>query len=356
MNHHKTRINKQLRQNKALSIIRHFYRNHSAKKLSADHRKRLALEDELDKSLTYGEVDPASFMQILQYTTNGEGFKNFVDLGSGSGLACVCAALSPFEFSSVTGIEIVPGLVDLATSIEEQVKQFIDSPPIKPVDAPKGAKNAAKEIELLPLVGEILEENNQVASTERLVDQLCQKIGHKSYRASIKKFHSFSKFLDQHSHLFHVSDDGKEVTLIQIVDHDNNSKEDDQEEITDQLDPSSSSFARLPTWTVEEKQLFQLVPFIDYITGSIFDHPWYVDADIVYAASLLFSESMMQQLLAQVCQMKTNSWLITLKPLPLCKDTADPTYHPSFERVQLVQESFYKMSWQMAKVYFYRLS
>jgi hypothetical protein len=41
-----------------------------------------------------------------------------------------------------------------------------------------------------------------------------------------------------------------------------------------------------------------------------------------------------------------------LKPLPLCKETD----HPTIARVELVQESFYKMSWQMAKVYFYRLS
>jgi len=58
--------------------------------------------------------------------------------------------------------------------------------------------------------------------------------------------------------------------------------------------------------------------------------------------------------LAQVQQMKTNSWLVTLKPLPQ-NDDDKQQLPPQARRIELVQESFYKMSWQMAKVYFYRI-
>ena len=91
------------------------------------------------------------------------------------------------------------------------------------------------------------------------------------------------------------------------------------------------------------------LPEIKFIQGSIFDHEWFMDADVAYAASLLFTDHMMLLLTEQVMKMKKGSWLISLKPLHLI--TAE-----SQNRIVLREKSFHRMSWQMAEVFIYQVS
>jgi hypothetical protein len=96
--------------------------------------------------------------------------------------------------------------------------------------------------------------------------------------------------------------------------------------------------------------------------GDIFDIDWWSKADVAYCASLLFSEEMMIRLSEKVRLMKPGSFFITLKPL-LDADvkcggkedgTSSPPVPPSGDIV-LVSDSFYKMSWHMARVYIYEM-
>lgn len=65
-----------------------------------------------DLQFLYGEVHFLSFLQIVSLVSPKEG-EHFVDMGSGAGKAVLTASLC-FPFASATGIEILPGLVNLA--------------------------------------------------------------------------------------------------------------------------------------------------------------------------------------------------------------------------------------------------
>jgi hypothetical protein len=96
-------------------------------------------------------------------------------------------------------------------------------------------------------------------------------------------------------------------------------------------------------------EAFLPLPKIEFTQGSIFDHDWFEDADVAYAASLLFTDRMMLLLTEQVMKMKKGSWLISLKPL--CLMTSERQ-----NRIVLRERSFHKMSWQMAEVFIYQIS
>ena len=95
----------------------------------------------------------------------------------------------------------------------------------------------------------------------------------------------------------------------------------------------------------EDKQILKPIPEIIFINKSIFDENWFIEADVAYAASLLFTSSMMNELLQQVLKMKKGSFFITLKELILNENEK--------LLIQLKSDSFFKMSWQMARVFIY---
>ena len=103
------------------------------------------------------------------------------------------------------------------------------------------------------------------------------------------------------------------------------------------------------TIDLSELCLFKPLPEIFFETGSIFDINWWDTANVAYAASLLFGTDLMELLTHKVALMKSGSFMISLRPL--CLDL-QPEYK---QRIVLVSESFFKMSWQMAKVYIYRI-
>ncbi len=82
--------------------------------------------------------------------------------------------------------------------------------------------------------------------------------------------------------------------------------------------------------------------------ADIFTRDWPNDADIIYCASLLFTDAMLVQLAEMVCRMKPSSVFLCLKELPFESIT-----DPRVNRVRLVSRSFYQMSWQKAEVLTY---
>ena len=91
-------------------IIRALFKNVTGNEVSLRYIQKA--HDELlisktDQSLTYGEIVPSSFLQILGFTApplteeDATSSRIFYDLGCGTGRAVICAALSPYPFSKV---------------------------------------------------------------------------------------------------------------------------------------------------------------------------------------------------------------------------------------------------------------
>jgi SAM-dependent methyltransferase len=93
-------------------IFQQLYTNLSGYEVAQREKNRLG---RLEQSTTYGEVMPESFAELLSAASPAEG-EVFLDLGSGTGKATFMAAMS-FPFSRVVGVELLPGLGDLAREL-----------------------------------------------------------------------------------------------------------------------------------------------------------------------------------------------------------------------------------------------
>ncbi len=138
-----------------------------------------------------------------------------------------------------------------------------------------------------------------------------------------------------------ASDQESQIAAISPDNHDS------LEQSTTKIDGTSE----MPLFDRDSLDVYRprqsLINNISIECDDIYLVPWWQTADVVYVASLLFSETMVTALIPLVQLMKANTWFISLKPLPLEEDDT--------KRIELYQESFYKMSWQMAKVYIYRI-
>eukprot|EP01039_Chlorochromonas_danica_P007310 gene7310-8089_t len=375
----KTRINDQ---KYLVDTINGIFNQHNelsqtaAKERSLDHRKRVketssssSTSRQQDVSLTYGEVTASEFMNLLStyhrlstsYPVPGGGGGGvpksdtlvFVDLGSGRGLPSICAALSPIlHFSSVWGIEIVPELVSISLQLRDRVIQQVTTG--QKVEKPRLAK--AKNQDNKPLIDHIVSHiiNNvgasQAISLEMLADVLCKQLGHKVYRDKLKGYKTLRRYLQTFPERLALSEDDELVSVVQ---------EGIQESLCSEEDTPSSVEAEVATSTVEVTSAtpttsapavsasLLTLPTIHFECADIFVVEWWKTADVVYAASLLFSEDMMLTLAARVLMMRPGTWFISLKPLPLSKEEE--------QCVILRHDSFFRMSWQMAKVYFYQV-
>lgn len=346
----------QQRLTRSIPIVRRLFRKTNAKHISQCFRKEAGFCD--DKSLTYGEVDAASFMQILALTVKSPSSveianRKFVDLGCGAGMPCICAAMSPYGFSSILGIEIVGGLVDLARSLHASLVAELssngdDAKPTTQTTRRNVTKYVGDEIDLVPLVISVLSKNLTTTpqecnmSLDLLATEVCKLCGHKSYKSSLKKHKTFLKLL-QSNEVFRVSDDGKMVAFRGGSAYDDGSRVDENDVNEHDKDDSLQKDLMV---TPCDRQIFYPLPPIDYIHGSIFDYDW-SDCDVAYTASLLFSEDMMLQLVPLVLRMKPGSWFISLQQLPLAENQKHV--------VKLMNDSFFKMSWQMARVFTYQV-
>jgi SAM-dependent methyltransferase len=80
----------------------------------SDHHRK---ENSNDNSLVYGEVEFASFLNLLQFFPKNKGGV-FYDLGSGAGRAVFTARFS-LDFDRCIGIEMLPNLHKLAVDVNE---------------------------------------------------------------------------------------------------------------------------------------------------------------------------------------------------------------------------------------------
>lgn len=93
-------------------IFTKLYEDTSPVSLSMTERREKGLEN--DSSLTYGEVNFYSFVQILELAAPKEG-EIFYDLGSGAGKAVFIAGLV-FDFTKVCGVEKLDSLYQMSTT------------------------------------------------------------------------------------------------------------------------------------------------------------------------------------------------------------------------------------------------
>lgn len=347
------------------------------------------MSDEENRSLTFGEIVPASFLQILDLTNRkhvvqakqGVKFsseptpsKVFVDLGSGIGRACITATLSPLKFSKVWGIEIMDALNAEAASILEKFMLIIENPTSHGCKESASNANAEKlnsqSTILSSLIDALTYLPGMTCSIDRAVNLVCKSIGHKVYRAQLKQYRTFANFLAKHngsilsgprsSNLLKLHVDLENATLSLTTQsselvgddnaHDSDFESDDNKDDDDEEKDQSSShpMIRRSPMHLSEQQVQELLPLPEIIfqKGDIFEVEWWREADVAYAASLLFTPTMMERLAEQVLLMKSGSWFISLRPL----SPRVPSH-----RLKLRSESFFRMSWQMAKVFVYEI-
>ncbi len=104
----------------AKSIFETLYQDVQGYNLSFEARKKFEF---YDRGLTYGEIVPDSFYEMLKEADPKKG-EVFYDLGSGSGKAVIAAALF-FPFSKAIGIELLEDLYNGSQYVLERFKKEI---------------------------------------------------------------------------------------------------------------------------------------------------------------------------------------------------------------------------------------
>jgi hypothetical protein len=205
---------------------------------------------EKDKSLTYGEVEVASFQNILGYTSPHNAFNEpegilksriFYDLGSGTGRAVITAALSPSPFSKVVGIELMPELYELSmeakdcllsaiNEVQEEIQKEKNITRLKierkfnlkkSSTALKQKKelNCLCDTQLVEKVRDIIIKKQNLSSgacsLEFIGNELTKQLGHKIYKSSLQAFGKFSRFIEKYKEHFLVGSDGV-VSLVAV--------------------------------------------------------------------------------------------------------------------------------------------
>lgn len=348
-------------QQAAVTVIRNVFGQHdalsqqSAKELSKSHR--LKARDSIDSaapaedaSLTYGEVTPAEFMKVIstydqlsaRFRADGATVKDkrtFVDLGSGRGLPSMCAAYSSVDFANVWGLEIIPELVDLSVQLRDQVLSEMTSGPKAPAVKATKVKAKAKQKALIDHIISHISSTSESRSIplEALADALCRQLGHRGYRELLKGHKTLRRYLQAFPSLVQLSQDDMSVTLLEGAQESGAVPEEEESAPAPALIPRPPAAAAALVY----------IPSIQFDCADIFTTEWWLEADVVYAASLLFSDGLTRSLAEAVLRMRPDSWFICLKPLPLTEEEQ--------RIVVLRHDSFFRMSWRMAKVYFYQL-
>ena len=360
---HAERVNQrkidQERNNLALKVTKSLYKNINGSIISNNFRKQLPGES---THLTYGEIVPESFMQILDLCDIKNG--NFVDLGCGTGKSIIIAALSSHRFKSVWGIEIIPELVENAKNVVNKLEaliNFTDKSDFlletkqledeRLVLNTKDVKASCDELELINCaVNIILSTVDKFLECNELANRICSNLGHKKYKKLLKPYKTFLSFICLNDTIFSKESIDKSLIISSLVSESFPIPE------KKKIDRDNDKILLDSILRETAKSLLPL-PSINLENGDIFEVNWWEDADIVYVASLLFSDEMIQKLSYLALKMKIGSKIISLRPL-----IDDMNYRNDFNtsddkkthgKFKLINESFFKMSWQMARVYIY---
>lgn len=374
--------NREVKQKKnklAVLLIRILYKglDEIHKDLSKEYRNNFSSTDYLSTTLTYGEVSSESFLQILNVVnpTQESSSKTFVDLGSGSGKAVMIAALSSHLFKKVAGIEIVPSLhgssIGVYLTLQQAIRIVSTTQMTSPETTITNSTNSFIDSnflnEIIVFINRFPLQKSVGIDIESLARHLCEIFGHKKYKSSLKSFRSLKKFLLRHTNEFLVlnetvkmNPDYQPLTCLEqenideMIHHPDTSYETHDSPTVDRLSELSNVLRSFPSGL----ELLVDIPEVVLQQGDIFINTWWIEeADIVYVASLLFTDEMMLRLALAVENMRPKSWFITLKPLPTMHSTSISSSSSSSNdesKMRLQHDGFFKMSWQMAKVYFYQ--
>ena len=319
--------------------------------------------------------------------------------GCGTGRACLTAAISIGSmFTNIRGIEIVPELIRLAdiaksryifglTEADKRIKvnnrnarnlhlMTLNSTSKKKVnnDVKTVEENPELQKRLKDMTIEMLSSSiDQQLQIDTLANAICKAMGHKDFKVAVKPWKSFARYLKQSETIVSVNESNTIATLIQqpeetleavsnsvVIDETNSitlaeieMSEDMESLVVEEVaDDPEVMISKLIDIIKTEDNLSAILPIPDISleVGDIFANDWWSDCYVAYAASLLFTPEMMSQLVHCVGRMRIGSWFISLKPLPL-----DELGDEVAKRISLQHETFFKMSWQMAKVYIYKI-
>lgn len=107
-------------------FLNELYKGINSKKMSQRERKRLGIDDD---AFVYGEIEFLPFFIMLDRARPIPG-EIFYDLGSGAGKA-VFSAASFFDFKKARGIELLPGLYQMAHAQIEKARSLKSLDPKK---------------------------------------------------------------------------------------------------------------------------------------------------------------------------------------------------------------------------------
>ncbi len=101
-------------------IFNTLYQGIDSSNVSRAERNRLKIDSD---EFVYGEIEFPSFIAILE-SVEPKKYEHFYDLGCGSGKAIFAAALC-YDFDKVCGIELLPGLYNIANRQIANLKRIV---------------------------------------------------------------------------------------------------------------------------------------------------------------------------------------------------------------------------------------
>ena len=293
-------------------------------------------------SLTYGEVTSRGFVQIM--TSPGVGVRPgevFYDLGSGTGLAVLTAALAFPQLRECVGVELIKELNEAAEEAQGRALAMLEKPVndvpgvSEDISVPAGAtvisRRAVKSMKPADLKAELKARNLSIQGNKKLLQQrLLDVFGDGEAVVAAASSNPLPPTTKLKLKVACAARAGKDSIV-----------EDAGSEAGEE-----QMLLRRPAGTVrfETADLHQLRPMESDKPAS--DKPesaehWWARADVVYCCNILWSDPLVDAVFFAAIYLAPGSRLISLKELR-------PPFEPYFiER----SKSVYEMSWGMTPVW-----
>jgi hypothetical protein len=310
--------------------------------------------------------------------------------------AVIIAALAYPDIACCTGIELVQGLHEAAVYFVLKTSTALAAAPVKqpPAKAAVVAANAVIDSELQAVLMQLsIQQTDSSCNTvpiEKLASLLVAKVGHKRYKQALKGHSSFRKYLLKQTLCpVTINDAGDLVTFADCCNPSSNGSSSSGSELgssavaasdaaaliesivaldfvettaasaADSSNSSTSSataavtavaqtvtkvYTQPPTPDLQPQSLDSAR--IHLQCSDIFANggAQWANADIVYCASLLFSNAMVEQLAVAVCSLKPGARVVSLRELRCAADSSSGA-----AQLKLLHEGFFQMSWQKVR-------